>query len=905
MIKADNIKLKMAIAVAMLAINGITLAQGFLHADGKRIVDGNGNNFIIRSIGTGNWMIQEGYMMQTAGVAATQHEFRAKLEQQVGIAKTDSFYNTWLKNHFTKRDVDSMKAWGFNAVRPALHYVWFTPPIENEPTPDTITWINKGFEMLDSLVEWCAENKMYVILDMHGTPGGQGTNADISDYNPNKPSLWESQKNKDKLIALWVKLAERYSTNPWVGGYDLINETNWQFSEPDNKPLWNLFKELTTAIRKVDTNHMIILEGNWFANDYTGLPQIWDNNLVLSFHKYWTYNDDSSLDWMITLRDKHNVPLWLGESGENSNVWFTNLIALCERKNIGWSWWPVKKTGINNVLQVNTNAGYAQLIKSWKGELPAMSANDAFNAVMGYAENHKIENCVVQRDVIDAMLRQPFTTQTIAFDNHKLGERIFFAHYDLGRNGYAYFDSDTANYHGNTNQYTNWNQGWAYRNDGVDLQKSTDNLTSSNYTVGWTNAGEWLQYTINVPDEMACDVEIRCASAENSGLVHFEIDGQSVSKHITMPNTGGWDKWATSPVGQIILPKGNVKLRLFIDRASANLNFFVLKNPVPVALVNFKMLTAQTVNSNNKIRVTLNKPVTKFDVNGVKNGFELKADGNIIKIANVEQVGDKVLEILCFNSFLYNQNITLSYSGQWVSCHEQNLDAEQNLDVLNNLPVHAIIPGKIEAENYQLNSGFETENCTDYGEGKNLSYADAGDYADYIVYVEKSGVYKIDYRVASKNDNSSLILYLGSDNNIVPRDTVFFDNTGDWQTWKTQSSQLKINSGLQTLRIKVKQGQFNLNWIKFGLVSSAKSNETIQGFNIFPNPANDNIFIESSPAISETKQIIIYNTQGQVVYNQNFLTPLHRLDTQNFMPGIYMVTMYVQGEYNTQKLIKQ
>lgn len=99
-----------------------TTAQGFLHADGKNIVNGAGENVILKGIGTGNWMLMEGYMMKTEGVAGIQHEIRAKLEDLMGEEKADEFFNAWLKNHFTKTDVDSMKALSFNSVRVAMHY---------------------------------------------------------------------------------------------------------------------------------------------------------------------------------------------------------------------------------------------------------------------------------------------------------------------------------------------------------------------------------------------------------------------------------------------------------------------------------------------------------------------------------------------------------------------------------------------------------------------------------------------------------------------------------------------------------------------------------------------------------------------------------------------------------------
>ena len=64
--------------------------------------------------------------------------------------------------------------------------------------------------MTDDLLKWCAANKIYLILDLHAVPGGQGKDANISDYDPSKPSVWESEENQKKTVALWKKLAERY-----------------------------------------------------------------------------------------------------------------------------------------------------------------------------------------------------------------------------------------------------------------------------------------------------------------------------------------------------------------------------------------------------------------------------------------------------------------------------------------------------------------------------------------------------------------------------------------------------------------------------------------------------------------------------------------------------------------------
>src|SRR6187402_3933025 len=89
-----------------------TLSAQYLHVDGKKIVDKNGTEVILRGMGLGGWMLQEGYMLETNAFANPQHQIRARIVDVVGEANTQEFYNAWLANHVTKRDIDSLKAWG-------------------------------------------------------------------------------------------------------------------------------------------------------------------------------------------------------------------------------------------------------------------------------------------------------------------------------------------------------------------------------------------------------------------------------------------------------------------------------------------------------------------------------------------------------------------------------------------------------------------------------------------------------------------------------------------------------------------------------------------------------------------------------------------------------------------------
>ena len=191
-----------------------------------------------------------------------QHRIRKRLEDLTSTEQTKEFYDTWLANGTRKIDVDSMKSWGFNSVRLPMHYNLYTLPSEKEPVKGKNTWLETGFRLTDSLLSWCKANEMYLILDLHAAPGGQGNDVNISDRDPSQPSLWDSEENKQKTVALWKKLAERYANEEWIGAYDLLNEPNYGFEDPindknglkekKNEPLTQLLKSITAAIREVD-----------------------------------------------------------------------------------------------------------------------------------------------------------------------------------------------------------------------------------------------------------------------------------------------------------------------------------------------------------------------------------------------------------------------------------------------------------------------------------------------------------------------------------------------------------------------------------------------------------------------------------------------------------------------------
>ena len=571
-------KVLLFLMISFFCLSTQLKSQGFLKTDGQRIVNGHGDNVLLRGIGLGGWMLQEGYMLHL-NKEGQQYRIKQRIASLIGEQETQAFYTACLSNHTTKSDIDSLHAWGFNSVRLPMHYNLFTLSVDQEPVAGKNTWLTIGFTLTDSLVSWCKANHMYVVLDLHAAPGGQGNDLNISDRDPSKPSLWQSEANRQKTIALWQKIAARYANEPAVGGYDILNEPNWGFEdtlhdrnglkEDKNVQLKQLLVDITNAIREVDKNHIIIIEGNGWGNNYKGMLGPWDKNMVLSFHKYWNLNDQQSIQHMVNFRNQYDMPVWIGETGENSNTWFTEAIQLFEKNNMGWCWWPLKKLGNNNPLQIKFNPGYDSLVNYWNGKISLPPAH-VYDALMKLAVQAKCENNIVHRDVIDAMVRQPFSHDAIPFKANKIsdGTVIYAVDYDLGVNGAAYFDMDTANYRISTGEESMGNRGRTYRNDGVDIYE--DSIQKGSFYVGHTEDGEWLQYTIDVLEEGKYNLKIAVSANNNDGVLSVTND-QAPQQPIGIPSSGGNENWEIIIAKNVPLKKGINHLRIRIDKGGFNL----------------------------------------------------------------------------------------------------------------------------------------------------------------------------------------------------------------------------------------------------------------------------------------------------------------------------------------------
>ena len=860
---------------------------------GPYLKDDNSNNVILRGINLGGWMLQEPYLFQFTGAADSQHEFKEKLVEFIGQENTDNFYNSWYENFITQGDVDSLASHGYNSIRLPMHYNLFTLPIQDEPVSGENTWLDLGFSMVDNLLDWCESNNMYLILDLHAAPGGQGFGSDINDYNPNLPSLWESEENKNKTIALWGKLAERYSDEPWIGGYDLLNETHWDLAENE---LRNFYIDVTNEIRQHDQNHVIFIEGNGYANDFSGLTPPWDDNMVYSFHKYWSFND--SLDWVTWIRNEYGVPLWMGEGGENSNQWFTEAIKVFEQNYIGWAFWPWKKLeSISAPYAIPTNSNYQSLINYFRGESSAPSIENAVSGLMQLAEDSHISNNRFQKDVVDAMIRQVNSNETLPFNGQNNIPGILYASdYDLGAMNYAYSDSDYATYHINTDNFQAWNQGWQYRNDGVDIENSSD-TDGNGFQVGFTSEDEWLIFSVEIQESGFYNVVTRYAST-SSGIFSMELDGIPIVDNIILYNTGSYSNFVNKLTQGIYLPEGTFKLKMKMVTGGYNLSTvnFDISEEIP----EFSIEYAEAQEDLSTILLLLNQPLdTDQGIDSSHFGVFVNSEEVSISDIEISEENPQVIYISLDEEYNFLDDISVSFyqESELESIFSEFLIPFSQFPVYNNVSERIIIPGIVEAEDYIYQEGLSTEETSDTNGGLNIGYTDVGDFADYLVLVTETGDYDINFRAASENQSGSILLQLIDGSNIQNLTQISLPITGGWQTWETVSATTNLSEGSHKLRLKVIQSGFNLNWIEFDFNGNSMGldDNEMKGLRLFPNPVNEILNLYSG---YETFTIEIFDIIGKKIFEAD---NLNSINVRHFEEGIYLLKIS-SGNYKQSKL---
>ena len=303
---------------------------------------GTGDIVYLRGTNAGGWLVQEDWMNPTN--ASDQKTMMTTLANRFGASKRDELVSTYENNYWTTQDFDNCAEMGMSVIRLPFTYM--------NLCDDNGNLKSNAFDRLDWFVQNCSQRGMYVILDMHGAFGSQNGMDHSGEINDGK-QLYYNQSNKDKTLNLWKKIAEHFKGNPAVAAYDILNEPGIKAAATYSLH-WDFYNEIYNTIRSKDSNHIIIMESCWDADNLPRPSQYGWTNVAYEYHYYpWSAQNSSDAQksyFSSKVSDiaNHNygVPTFVGEFTcfEQAEGWKA---AMSTFNGQGWHWttWSYKVTG--------------------------------------------------------------------------------------------------------------------------------------------------------------------------------------------------------------------------------------------------------------------------------------------------------------------------------------------------------------------------------------------------------------------------------------------------------------------------------------------------------------------------------------------------------------------------------
>ncbi len=363
------------------AMAGVPPRREVLQAEGLDIVDA-GRPVRLRGVNLGGWMLIEDYMF---GLPWTEWKIREQFRQVLGVESYSAFFDAYDQAFIADADIAFLAQQGFNVVRVPFNYRHF----EDDMAPGK--WIEKGFQQLDRVVGLCRKHNVWAVLDLHAAAGAQARDQNAgSAYG--ETYLWSHREFLNRTTALWVEIARRYCGDATIAGYNLLCEP-----VTANVPLLNEFY-LTTirAIRKVDPNHLILLDPNLWAKDIVSLHDelFADPQVIPALHHYYSeygsWGELTSYPAIVngkswdrealkkTLDGKHDQrriarPVMVAEFGVSRSssqpyavqlAITRDLVSIFEEKGWSWSLWCYKDLREMGILTVRPDTPWRRFLDS-------------------------------------------------------------------------------------------------------------------------------------------------------------------------------------------------------------------------------------------------------------------------------------------------------------------------------------------------------------------------------------------------------------------------------------------------------------------------------------------------------------------------------------------------------------
>ena len=403
---------KLLIAFALLVFSSAFEASArkdFLRVEGTQVVDSNGTPFFIRGTNLGCWLNPEGYMFHFPSRAASASLIDTGIRQLCGPEYALGFWQRFVDSFITEQDIAYLAGTGVNTLRLPLHWKMFT-----DDRYLCFGAAEDGYRLLDKAVGWCRKYGIRLILDMHCCPGGQtGDNIDDSD---GYPWLFREKSSQDLLVSIWKDIARRYRKEPAILGYDFMNEPVPHYFA-DKEELYmlctDLYRRLCREVSKVDPNHILIIGGvNWNGrfSPYEGVD--FGSNVMFQCHIYKCPPTVGSIKAFLRFRESSGKPMFMGETGENTDEWVEKFRLAMEKEKMGWTFWTYKKLdNPKGFFSIKMPEGWQKVCDFLAADRSSYAAirsareaaGDLSSVLDDYLENCRFEACIRKDSYIRAL----------------------------------------------------------------------------------------------------------------------------------------------------------------------------------------------------------------------------------------------------------------------------------------------------------------------------------------------------------------------------------------------------------------------------------------------------------------------------------------------------------------------
>lgn len=231
------------------------VSAALVRTENGRIVGPDGHSLPLRGVNLGSWFLLEMWMLGRGDVP-DQKTFLDILRGRFGEDGARELVEKFRENWISEKDFARMREAGLNTVRVPLHYEFLG-------TGEAFGWI-------DRLLGWAEKQGLWVILDLHGAPGGQSVEQPTGEVGSNR--LWADPENRRRTVEIWREIARRYRNDARIAAYDILNEPYGRGASQAVEPmLLSLVEDVLSAIRAEGDRHLVFvpatLRGPFFYPD--------------------------------------------------------------------------------------------------------------------------------------------------------------------------------------------------------------------------------------------------------------------------------------------------------------------------------------------------------------------------------------------------------------------------------------------------------------------------------------------------------------------------------------------------------------------------------------------------------------------------------------------------------------